>query len=119
MMSVDVMNRIRAFGDYQHLHAVTVTLPTGAIHKLFERPGSNESPYFPTYSATTGASNRLVVGDWSHMVIARRTGMTVETVPHLVSTTNARPIGSRGFFVYGRIGSNSVQDGAWRMQSNT
>ena len=44
--------------------------------------------------------------------------MVVELVPHLVGLTNNRPIGSRGMFAWARIGSASVQDGAWRLLQN-
>ncbi len=118
MMSVDVMSHIRQMGTSNVYHALTVTLPAGAIDKLMESP-VYESPYFPALSSTTGAANRLVVGDFNEFVIARRTGMTAELVPHLLDTSTGRPTGSRGFFAYGRIGSNSTLDGAFRMQSNT
>jgi HK97 family phage major capsid protein len=118
MMSVDHMNKIRAFGDASHWHAVTVQLPQGSIDLLFER-AVYESPYFPAFSSTTGAANRLVVGDWSQYVVARRTGMSVELVPHLFSTGNGRPTGSRGFFAHARIGGASVDDAAFRLLANT
>jgi HK97 family phage major capsid protein len=117
MMNVDVMDRIRQFGSSTNWHAVTVQLPDGAVDRLMNRP-VYEGTYFPTFSSTTGASNRLVVGDWSEFVVARRTGMTVELVPHLFGSSQ-RPTGQRGFFAYARIGSNSVMNGAFAMQSNT
>jgi HK97 family phage major capsid protein len=117
MMSADVMDRIRQFGSATNWHAVTVQLPDGAVDRLMSRP-VYENPYFPVFSNTTGASNRLVCGDWSEFVIARRTGMTVELVPHIFGGS-ARPTGQRGFFAYARIGSNSVIDGAFALQANT
>lgn len=117
VMSVDIMNRIRQFGDYQHLHAQTVQLPAGSIDRLFER-AVYESPYFPVFSSTTGAANRLVVGSFDRFVIARRAGMTVELVPHLFATNANLPSGQRGWFSFARIGAASVDDQAFRMQSN-
>jgi HK97 family phage major capsid protein len=118
MMSVDVMDRVRQMGTSQVYHAVTVDLSAGQIDVLMNRP-VYESPYFPSFSATTGAANRLVCGDFSSYVVARRTGMTAELVPHLFSTGNGRPTGSRGFFAYARIGGASVDDAAFRCQANT
>jgi HK97 family phage major capsid protein len=118
MMNVDINDKIRQFGTSNVYHASTVTLPANAIEVLFGRP-VYESPYFPVFSSTTGASNRLVVGNFDNYVIARRTGMTVEFVPQLFSTGNGRPTGSRGWFAHARIGGNSVNDAAFRMLSNT
>lgn len=118
MMNVDVMNKTRQMGTSNVYHASTVALPAGQIDRLFERP-VYQSPYFPVFSSTTGASNRLVVGDFSNYVVARRSGMSVELVPHLVDVTNNRPTGSRGWFAYARIGGNSVNDAAFRLQANT
>jgi len=117
MMAVDINNRIRQFGAANVYHAATVTLPAGAAEVLFNRP-VYESPYFPDFTGTTGAENRLVVGDFSNYVVARRSGMNVELVPHLVDVTNNRPTGSRGWFAYARIGGNSVNDLGFRLLQN-
>jgi HK97 family phage major capsid protein len=117
MMNVDINNRIRQFGAANVYHASTVTLPAGAAEVLFAKP-VYESPYFPDFTGTTGASNLLVVGDWNNYVIARRTGMNVELVPHLFDVTNNRPTGQRGWFAYARIGGNSVNDLGFRLLQN-
>lgn len=117
MMSVDVNNRIRAFGAANVYHAYTVNLPERAAEVLFQRP-VYENPYFPDFTGTTGAANILVVGDFSNYVIARRSGMSVELVPHLFGTTNNRPTGQRGWFAYARIGGNSVNDLGFRLLQN-
>jgi len=117
MMSVDINNRIRQFGAANVYHAATVALPAGAAEVLFNRP-VYESPYFPDFTGTTGAENRLVVGDFSNYVVARRSGMNVELVPQLFDVTNNRPTGQRGWFAYARIGGNSVNDLAFRLLQN-
>jgi len=117
MMAVDINNRIRQFGAANVYHAATVTLPAGAAEVLFNRP-VYESPYFPDFTGTTGAENRLVVGDFSNYVVARRSGMNVELVPQLFDVTNNRPTGQRGWFAYARIGGNSVNDLAFRLLQN-
>lgn len=117
MMSVDINNRIRQFGTANNYQAATVALPAGAAEILFSKP-VYENPYFPDFTGTTGAENRAVVGDFSNYVVARRTGMNVELVPHLFDVTNNRPTGQRGWFAYARIGGNSVNDAAFRLLQN-
>lgn len=117
MMSVDINNKIRQFGASNVYHAATVALPAGAAEVLFSRP-VYENPYFPDFTATTGAENRLVVGDFSNYVVARRSGMNVELVPQLFDVTNNRPTGQRGWFAYARIGGNSVNDLGFRLLQN-
>lgn len=117
MMSVDINNKIRQFGASNVYHAATVTLPAGAAEVLFNKP-VYESPYFPDFTGTTGPENRLVVGDFSNYVVARRSGMNVELVPQLFDVTNNRPTGQRGWFAYARIGGNSVNDLGFRLLQN-
>jgi len=118
MMSVGVNNAIRTFGAANVYHAATVALPAGAAEVLFNRPVM-ENPYFGDFTGTTAAETRFIVGDFSNYVIARRQGMNVELVPTLFDVTNNRPTGQRGWFAYARIGGNSVNDTAFRVQTNT
>jgi len=117
MMSVDVNNKIRQFGTANNFHATTQQLPAEWADMLFNKT-VYESPYFPDMTGTTGAENRLVVGDFNNYLIARRGGMTVELVQHLVDVTNNRPTGQRGWFAYARIGGNSVNDLGFRLLQN-
>lgn len=66
-----------------------------------------------TSTVTTGSRN-LIYGDFSNYVVADRVGMTVEFIPHLVGS-NRRPTGQRGWYAYYRVGADSVNDGAFRM----
>jgi HK97 family phage major capsid protein len=74
-----------------------------------------ENDYVADFTSGTGSDDFLVVGDFSNYVLARRTGMSVELVPHLFGTTNLRPTGQRGWFAYARIGGNSVNDLGFRL----
>lgn len=56
----------------------------------------------------------MIYGDFENFVITDRLGMAVEFIPHLVGA-NHRPTGQRGWFAYYRTGSDSVNDGAFRM----
>jgi HK97 family phage major capsid protein len=116
-MNVDVNDRIRQMGTANVYHAVTVDLPAGAADLLMGSP-VYMNPYMPVFSSTTGVSPRMIVGDWSNYVVARRTGLVVELVPHLFSTGAGRPSGSRGWFAHARIGGNSVLDASWKLQQN-
>jgi len=71
------------------------------------------------FSSTTGAATRLIVGDFSNYLIARRQGMTVELVPHLTSTGSNLPQGRRGWFAWARIGGGVVNSAAFKIQLNT
>ncbi len=118
MMSVDMMNRVRQLGTSTNFHAYSVNIEAGALPLLFNRP-VYESPYMPSFSSTTGAATRLICGDFSNYVIARRAGMTVELVPHLTSTGSNLPQGRRGWFAWARIGGAPVNASAFKIQLNT
>lgn len=107
MMPAGTMNHVRQFGQANVYHATTITLVEGAIENLFSRP-VYDNAYMTDYSGTTGASNLVIVGDFSQYKIPRRSGMTVELVPHLLNVANNRPSGQRGFFAYARIGGGVV-----------
>ncbi len=117
MFSVDIMNRIRGFGTSNVYHGTTVTLAAEAVEQLFNHP-VYENPYFVDFTGTTGAENRLVVGDFSNYVIARRAGMSVELIPMMFATANNLPSGQRGWFAYARVGGNSVNDLGFRLLQN-
>jgi HK97 family phage major capsid protein len=114
MGSVDTNNKIRAFSTSDNFHARTVTLDEAMASTLMNRPFL-ENDYVPDFTAGTGSDDFLVVGDFQNYVVARRTGMSVELVPHLFGTTNNRPTGQRGWFAYARIGGNSVNDLGFRL----
>ena len=116
-MNVDVENEIRAFGSGTATSRFTVDQTAGGISKLNGR-SVILSDYAPTFTGTTGASNILVVGDFSNYVVAQRAGMSVELVPHLFDVTNNRPTGSRGWFAWARTGADSVNDLGFRLLQN-
>lgn len=119
LMSVDVNNSIRQLGTANVFHAFTENLPAEWADQLFGKT-TYESPYMPDTTSSTSATTGLaVVGDFSNYVIARRGGMSVELVQHLVGLTNNRPTGQRGWFAYARIGGNSVNDLGFRLLVNT
>jgi HK97 family phage major capsid protein len=113
VMSVDVANRVKQFESGNG----AIRFPEIANGQLMSR-SLYTSSYFPDHTGTTGAENKLVVGDFSNYVVARRAGMRIELVPHLVDVTNNRPTGSRGFFAWGRVGGNSVVDESFRLLQN-
>ena len=116
-MNVDVENEIRGFGSGSATSRFTVDQTRFGISLLNGRPVIL-SDYAPTFTGTTGASNILAVGDFSNFVIAQRAGMSVELIPHLFDVTNNRPTGSRGWFAWARVGSDSVNDNGFRLLQN-
>jgi HK97 family phage major capsid protein len=118
IMSTGVENEIRKFAASSDGAYYTVNLAEGGLGNLFGRPVYT-TDYAPDYTATTGAANICVVGDFSNFVVAQRAGMTVELVPHLFDVTNNRPTGQRGFYAVARHGYDSVNDLGFRLLQNT
>jgi HK97 family phage major capsid protein len=124
LMSVGVNNAIRQLGTANVYHATTVSLPEEWMDSLFNR-ATYESPYMPDVTTVATATDGLaIVGDFSNFVIARNGGMSTEFIPNLVQQVTAgsgpaMPTGQRAWFAYARIGSNSVNDLAFRLLVNT
>jgi len=117
MVSASVMSRVRGMSFY-HASMVPIDNRVNSYEVLFSRQ-IVENNYFPAWSSTTGASTRLVLGDFSRYVVARRVGMTVEPVGLVPSTSNNRPSGERAFLAYARLGGDCVDPQAFRYQANT
>ena len=67
-------------------------------------------------STVTGAASDFlaVFGDFSNCVIADRIGTTVEPVPHVFGV-NRMPTGQRGWYMFKRVGADSLNDAGFRM----
>jgi HK97 family phage major capsid protein len=66
-------------------------------------------------SVTGSASDYLTVyGDFQNFVVASRIGTTIELVPHLFGA-NRRPTAQRSWLMWRRVGSDSVNDNAFKM----
>lgn len=75
-----------------------------------------ESDDAPTTATTTALDQRIVFGDFSNFVIVDKPGSaSIEFIPHLFSGTNGRPTASRGWFLFWRTGSDSVNDDAFQL----
>lgn len=116
VMNVDVENDIRGFGSGTATSRFTVDQTREGISLLNGKPVVL-SDHAPTWTGTDGASI-LVVGDLSNYVVAQRAGMTVEYIPHLFGTTNARPTGQRGWFAHARVGADLVVQNSVRKLKN-
>ena len=116
VMNVDVENDIRGFGSGTATSRYTVNQTAEGIN-LLNGKRVILSDYAPTWTGTDGA-NILIVGDLRRYVVAQRIGMTVELVPHLTSTGNNRPNGTRGLYAFARVGANVVDGGAFRKLKN-
>ena len=113
-MSVGVNSKIRQIGTANVFHAYTENLPAEWADQLFGKT-TYESPYMPdTTTLTTGNNGLVLVGVFKNYLIARRTGMSVELVPHIFSTGANLPMGQRGWFAYARIGGGVVNTSAFR-----
>ena len=117
IMSADVENEVRGFATSGPGSYYTIDLTQGGLGNLMGRPVYT-TDYAPEFTGTTGASNILVVGDFSNFLIAQRAGMTIELVNHLFDVTNNRPTGQRGWFAYARHGFDSINDNGFRLLQN-
>lgn len=116
LMNVDVENEIRAFGSGTATSRFTVDQTREGISLLNGKPVLL-SDSAPTFTGTTGASNILVVGDFSNYLVAQRAGMNIELVPHLLGS-NRRPSGQRGWYAWARVGADSINDNGFRLLQN-
>jgi len=107
--SLDVLNEIRNFSTADALGSQVVNLQSDYSFQLLGRP-VYESSDFPDFTGTTGASNLIVVGDFSTgSVIYDRLGSArLDVIPHLFGTTNNRPTGQSGFYFYWRSGHDLI-----------
>ena len=118
LMSIDINSKIAQLGTANNFHATTVQLRDDAVDMIRNRPVF-ESPYMTDLTSSGVHTNVAICGDFSNYLIARRGGMSVELVQHLVDVTNNRPTGQRGWFAYARIGGGSVNDQAFRLLNQT
>lgn len=111
MMNLDVMNEIRTFSSSSNGTYYTVDLTQGYGFRVLGRP-AYENSNFAEFTGTTGASNILVVGDFSNYLVYDRVGSTVEYIPHLFSTGSGRPTGQRGWVMWFRTGADMLTPAA-------
>ena len=115
MSHVDVQGEVRNFGATFGAN-FTVNLTAEEITRLYGHP-YYVNDFMGEFTGTTGASNLMIVGDFSNFLIAQRAGMRVEVVQHLIGT-NRRPTGQRGLYAWARVGSKSVNDLGFRLLQN-
>ncbi|GEM_PF-2359943 len=119
LMNVAVESQIRQFANNANNTAYfTVDLTQDGISRINGRP-VYLTDYMPTWSATTGHQNRLVVGDFQGYLVAQRIGMSVVEIPMLFSTGSGRPTGQRGLYGFARIGSDVVSSNSLRLLNQT
>jgi HK97 family phage major capsid protein len=109
-----IYNLVRQF-DSAGGAGLWVQLQNDVPPQLIGRPAYEAEPMDST---TVTTKRNLVYGDFSNYVIADRVGMSIEFIPHLVGS-NRRPTGQRGWYAYYRVGADSVNDDAFRMNKST
>ncbi len=66
-------------------------------------------------TGTTTGTKLIIGGNFKgYKVVDRLAGVTVEVIPHLFSTANARPIGTRGLYAYWRCGAGVISPNHFR-----
>lgn len=123
VMSVSVQSKIRQFAASQAAVSAYFTIDlTGGVFRINDRPVVL-TDYAPAFSGsvpgTTGLANILAVGDWStSYAFVQRAGMSVETIPALLGSSNRFPTGQRGLWAWARNGANIVATNGARMIQN-
>lgn len=97
--------------------AFTVNFTEAGVVRLKGRE-AYENDYFDDLPSDTTAANLLVVGDWRNFLVAQRAGMSIELVQHVLDVTNNMPTGERAWFAWARVGSDSINDLAFRLLQN-
>jgi HK97 family phage major capsid protein len=120
MWSTSAENRIRGFsvGSSAADANFTVNLTQSAIPNLFGRP-IVANDYMDAAVGSGGSTSAsditpAILGDWRNFLIANRVGATIETVQHLIDTTSGLPNGTRGTFMWSRVGSGVVNPNGFR-----
>jgi HK97 family phage major capsid protein len=116
--NLNIINDIRQFGT-DSLSTQTVDLTADGLTRVLGKPVVESSAMDGTVAAG-GEDNILVIGDFAQYLIYDRLGLSVEFVPNLFGTTNARPTGQRGWMAHWRTGANTQVDTAFRiLQAHT
>ena len=114
LANIAIINDVRQFATANNYHGFTVDLTAAGVPQILGRP-VYESDAMDGTIGVAGTDDIAILGDFSNYVIVDRVGMSVEFIPHLFGTTNARPTGQRGWYAYWRTGADSVNDLAFRL----
>jgi HK97 family phage major capsid protein len=120
MLSTTGSNAIRqyAVGTAAADPNFTINFTEETIPRLFGKPVHyNDYMDSPPASATSDVVP-VILGDWRNFLIAQRVGATIETVQHMIDTTSGNPNGTRGTFMWERIGSGVVNPNGFRYLRN-
>lgn len=108
-------NRVRALGDTSY-YTRSATLDQGASGQILGKPAYESSDM--TTGLNTATNYAFVYGNFQGFQICDRVGLEVEFVPHLFSTGNGLPNGKRGWYVWGRHGSDVIDNTSFILSTN-
>jgi HK97 family phage major capsid protein len=110
-----IYNKIRQF-DTSGGGGFWANMNDGRPPRLLGRPAVEAEAMDGTITTSGAVANYAAIfGDFSNFVVATRVGMTVDFIPHLFSPSNNRPTGQSGWYAWYRVGSDSVNDNAFKM----
>ena len=121
MMSMGGQNVVRqyAVGSAAADPNFTINMTDGDIPRLNGKPlHINEYMDNPPTNVASDVVP-VIYGDWRNFLIAQRVGATIETVQHMIDTTSGNPNGTRGTFMWERIGSGVVNPNGFRYLRNS
>lgn len=120
MMSQGGQNVIRqyAVGTAAADPNFTINMTDENIPRLNGKPiYINEYMDNPPLSATSDVVP-VIYGDWRNFLIAQRVGATIETMQHMIDTVSGNPNGTRGTFMWERVGSGVINPNGFRYLRN-
>jgi HK97 family phage major capsid protein len=106
--------KTRQLGPAANLSRPSSSLSDVQVDPIAGRP-MYETPYMTDLTSSAVHTNLAVVGAFSNYIVARRSGMNVELIPHIFDTSTGRPRGRRGWFAYARIGGGPATNKAFRL----
>ncbi len=120
MLNTSVSNAVRHFsvGSSAADANFTVNLMQSEIPQLFGKP-VHYNDYMDNAVGSGGVTSAsditpVILGDWRNFLIVQRVGATIETVQHMIDTTTGNPNGTRGTFMWERVGSGVINPNGFR-----
>lgn len=120
MLSTSGVNTVRqyAVGSGVTDANFTANIMQAEVPMLFGKP-IHYNDYMDNAPLTaTSDVVPVILGDWRNFLIAQRVGATIETMQHMIDTTSGNPNGTRGTFMWERIGSGVVNPNGFRYLRN-
>ena len=107
LMNDAIRAHIQGFADASGtLGQFTVDLSTGYVERLLGRPLQAASAMSTDTAPNATTDFPFLVGDFSNYIIVHKLDATLEFIQNIMDPTTNRPIGERGWVLWGRHGGS-------------